>query len=187
MPPSRTALYAAERCPSPKRTWTSTDWRVALAARGGSGETPAMTTPRDEAFDAGRRVCAALDTTMTRFGFAPGQIGTRPGEASVVFCADHSAFRARFPSLAPEIDDRDAGACTDLYVDVVVEASPRLTEIHLEGYGVDALVADAGRADLLTQAAGLTTSELPEALGALDHILREVLGTASTGTGEIHD
>ena len=112
-----------------------------------------MGTADDEAFDVGRLVCAALDVTMTRLGFAAGQIGTGPGEASVVFCADHRAFRARFPLLAPEIDyPDDEGACTDLNVYVAVEDSPRLTEVHLDGYGIEALVADAGRADQIGRA-----------------------------------
>jgi hypothetical protein len=133
-------------------------------------------------------VCAALDGTMTGFGFAPGQIGSRPGEAGVVFCSGHRAFRDRFPSLAPDIDYPDAGACTDLNVYVTFDdVGPHLAEVHLDGCHLGALVSDVRGDDLWPDLAALGRSRWPEALQRLDEVLQETFRRAETDGGAGHE
>lgn len=139
-----------------------------------------MVMSPDEAFDAGRLVCASLDDTMTRYGFAPGQVGSRPGEAGVVFCSEHRAFRDRFPTLAPAIDHASPGACTDLNVYVTLrEAGAHLAEVHLDGNGLTDLVRDVDGDDLEPDVAELAHLDLPQALGRLDHLLQEIFQRAA--------
>jgi hypothetical protein len=147
-----------------------------------------MVTPADDAFDAGRLVCAALDDTMTGFGFASGQIGSKPGEAGVVFCSGHRAFRARFPSLAPDIGYPDACACTDLNVYVTFDdGGPHLADVHLDGFHLGALVGDVRGDDLWPDVTALARSPWPEALDLLDQILQEIFRRAATDGGAGHE
>jgi hypothetical protein len=137
-----------------------------------------MVTRADAAFDAGRLVCASLDDTMTRFGFAPGQIGTHPGGAGVVFCSGHREFRDRFPALAPQIDYTEPGACTDLNVGVTLDDRARVSEVHLDGWGLEELLHDVGSEDRWPRPTSAADSTLQDDLQHLDRLLREVFGRA---------
>ncbi len=140
-----------------------------------------MLTREDEAFDAGRLLCGELDGLLVEHGFAPGQIGVRPGEASVVFCTPLADLRRRYPVLAPDLRDESAGACADVNVSVDVDDEPRVADVHLDGHGLDAMLRDAGRPDLVPEAAVLGRLAYAEALGLLHHLLAAVLDGASVG------
>ncbi|WP_258725865.1 hypothetical protein [Cellulomonas sp. NS3] len=144
-----------------------------------------MAASSDAAFDGGRLVCAALDDTMTRSGFAPGQIGTHPGGVGVVFCSEHRAFRDRFPSLAPEIHYAEQGAYTDLNVEVALVGGAHLTEIDLDGCRLERLLGDVDGDDLRPQLTSMTDGPLQDGLQRLDHLLQKVFRRAIAG-GESH-
>jgi len=136
-------------------------------------------TPSAEALAAARDTCARLDPLMTVAGFQAGQSGAKLDEVGVIYCTAHVDFRARFPRLAPDIDYADEGACTDLNIYIDVRASPRLAEVHLDGHGVDELLVDAGREDLVPDAQTLGQHALTEDLDRLHGLLLEIFGRAA--------
>ncbi|MBC7292339.1 MAG: hypothetical protein H5T83_13525 [Actinotalea sp.] len=148
---------------------------------------PAPSAPAELA--AARAVCSALDPVLTRHGFAPGQPGTRDGEASVVHCCAYGDFRHRFPALAPGIEEASgfdvgavdpATACVDLDVVVVVDPEPRLTAVRLEGDDLLTLLHDADLPHLVDEARRLPHESFPVALRRLAALLEGLLGRAAT-------
>ncbi|WP_324651012.1 hypothetical protein [Georgenia sp. H159] len=141
---------------------------------------PPTVTPSAAALTAGRQVCARLDPLMTAVGSQAGSVGYGADEVGVVFCAQHAEFRSRFPGVAPDIDQPDDNACTDLNVYVDVRNQPRLAEVHLDGHGVDTLLADVGRDDLVTAAHALGRRTVRTDLDRLHGLLLEIFGRAAS-------
>ncbi len=141
-----------------------------------------MLTAEDEAYDAARLLCGELDGLLVEHGFAPGQIGTRPGEASVVFCTPLADLHRRLPALAADRTDESPGACADLNVSVTLAGGvPRVASVDLDGRDLEALLRDVGRHDRVPRVLGRGRLELAEALPRLHDLLRAVLDRAASG------
>lgn len=140
----------------------------------------------EDPIEIGRRLCAVLDPLMTSQGFQPGQVGSSPSEVGIVYCAPHGDFRARFPDLAPGIEDTDEGACTDLNIYLTLGASAHLRDVHLDGHGLDELLHGAGRPDLRAHAASLAQVPVDEGAERLRTVLTAVFARPSRSetTGE---
>ena len=69
------------------------------------------------------RVAAALDSVLTPFGFAPGQVGGADRRGQVIFCRG-------------DIGSND-GVCVDLVVDLEARPDWRITDVRYWGHSSD--------------------------------------------------
>ncbi|GAA4432252.1 hypothetical protein GCM10023169_37820 [Georgenia halophila] len=116
---------------------------------------------------------------MTVAGFQSGHPGFGADDVSVIFCTKYRDFRSRFPRLAPGIERADPGACTDFNVTVGLRGKPRLAEVRLDTCGLDELLRDIGRDDLVPQVTGLSAHPLADGLDQLHGHLLEMIGRAA--------
>ncbi|MCJ1707857.1 hypothetical protein [Microbacterium sp. VKM Ac-2923] len=96
-----------------------------------------------------------------------------------MYCSEHGDFRRRFPTIAPDIDYSDDGACTDLNVQIALDNPARLREVQLDGHGLERLARDAQREDLQEHIGRLYAVPLGEAIPLLGEVMTAILSTAS--------
>lgn len=120
-------------------------------------------------------ICDTLDPLMTEFGFQEGQGRVDvPAEASsveIIYCVPSEIFHFRLPRLAPHLEWSD-GECTDVTIEAQSSPNWKLTELVLEGYSMDSVLAGVA-SGLGAQVSAIGERPIREAVGRLEALLRE--------------
>lgn len=138
-----------------------------------------MTLTPDDSREVARFLCRALDPLMTSHGFIAGQAGFSSSTIGVVYCTEHRDFRSRFPTLAPDIQDPDGGACTDLNISVGTDGPVRLRRVELDGHTLRQLADDVSRDDLRSHISRLYDVGFEEGVTLLHQVVTAILATAA--------
>ena len=122
----------------------------------------------DAPVDVGAQIAAALDPVLVPYGFAPAQVGERPGEVGAVCCCAGADFRRRFGAAFDDADRDEPLWCRDVNVSVVLRGGAwHLDQLRLDGWALDDLLRGVGRADLAPEASGLGSLADPGGPGPL--------------------
>ena len=134
---------------------------------------------RSTPVDVGALICGALNDVVEPLGFASGQVGSdSDGSVTAIFCSNNNRLLAAYPGLPVPIYP-DSGACTDLTIETGAGSDPRVLEARLEGVGIDQLVVDIGRADLLPAARAVGELPIERALRDVASLIGEIFATAA--------